>query len=177
MILNWALVKGRIQPDEDTEADADTDAPGDLELTGGLKDDFWHDLYYYNIHLRFISGPWGTDLFHASEDVDFGWKEAGELSQDRNLILTSETIYSPASLPSLVDTLDIFLPHPGSLCLLAAKQVYFGVGGGIDEFKALMWQRRQGKDQGSIQMSTVKETKGLNGVARVVLRIETGQDA
>lgn len=46
-------------------------------------------------------------------------------------MLTSETIYRTDSLTALVNLLKI---TSGALCLVAAKVLYFGVGGGISDF-------------------------------------------
>lgn len=60
------------------------------------------------------------------------------------IILASETLYSPSSLPSFIATLYELLEPPSNshykpsefqnLVLLATKKVYFGVGGDIDQF-------------------------------------------
>ena len=111
-----------------------------------------------------------------------------------DLVLTSETIYQSTSLPTLVrllrsastlygtkqkhgntspshslaklslseDSPHESLPRP---CLVAAKVVYFGVGGGIDEFE------RAVKAAGG-QSETVLERHV--GVGRRILRIHWG---
>ena len=61
-----------------------------------------------------------------------------------DLVLTSETIYSLDSLPALVALLARYAkPHGtdqvGSV-LVAAKVIYFGVGGGVESFKQTLAQ-------------------------------------
>ena len=72
------------------------------------------------------------------------------------LILASETIYSPVSLPVFTRTLLDILGqgYRRGKALVAAKKVYFGVGGGVAEFET--------------------ELRSQKGEARVVLDVEAG---
>ena len=60
------------------------------------------------------------------------------------LILASETIYSPSSIRDFTQTVLALLkansktPTDRAVALVAAKRVYFGVGGGVDEFLAIL---------------------------------------
>ena len=86
-------------------------------------------------------------------------------SQRRVIILASETIYSPASLTSFVVTVVDLLKAMNSegTAFIAAKRVYFGVGGGVQEF-----EQETRKVGGS-----VKETISItdSGVGRVILEV------
>ncbi|PKI85257.1 hypothetical protein MVES_000967 [Malassezia vespertilionis] len=108
--------------------------PGDIELDNQVLDAFETSLKQRHIHLRFFSGGWSTlDL-----------RVNGSTKAD--IVISSETVYSLASLPSLYRIMREIswptaqdAPHPGlspntTLCLVAAKVLYFGVGGGIDAF-------------------------------------------
>ncbi|CAE6452427.1 unnamed protein product [Rhizoctonia solani] len=99
--------------------------PGDLAFTPSLRSAFLDSLAAHRIQLGFFSGPW--DAFHPKAPYD--------------LVLTSETIYQPTSLPSLVRLLQE-ATNPTGKCLVAAKMVYFGVGGGIREFGKALEQNR-----------------------------------
>ena len=82
------------------------------------------------------------------------------------LILSSETIYSPLSLQPFVTTLLSLLQrsrHHDSMALVAAKKIYFGVGGGVDNFMSLV------REQGGL----VEVLKDINdgGVGRVILKV------
>jgi protein-histidine N-methyltransferase len=157
----------------------DITAPGELPITPELKTAFLSSLAALNITIRFFSGSWNT------------FNPAGTIGSDcYNVILTSETIYQMDSLESLVDlmqtacigktkeslistTLTISensteeedssgasCPYQ---CLVAAKVIYFGVGGGVLEF--MKWiERRKGRAM------TVQERKV--GVGRKVIRVE-----
>ncbi|CAE7206397.1 unnamed protein product [Rhizoctonia solani] len=96
----------------------DVSEPGDLAFTPTLRTAFLDSLASYHMELRFFSGPW--DGFVPTTPYD--------------LVLTSETIYQPTSLPSLIRLLRDSTGSSGK-CLVAAKLVYFGVGGGIREFE------------------------------------------
>lgn len=57
-----------------------------------------------------------------------------------DMIVTSETIYSEEALPSLVHLLLMSLQKPHGVGYVAAKTVYFGVGGGTLPFCTLLGQ-------------------------------------
>ncbi|KAE8224811.1 hypothetical protein CF319_g2349 [Tilletia indica] len=95
--------------------------PAELELTPDLLSTFQSDLLQsHDIHLRFFSGPWSTLNPVLSP-------------QPYDLVLTSETVYSLSTLPSLVHILHA-CSSSSALCLVAAKILYFGVGGGVHSF-------------------------------------------
>ena len=91
-----------------------------------------------------------------------------------NVLLTSETIYRLDSLPLLVELMrstcnpsrTLYSFHPPQegdyLCLVAAKVLYFGVGGGVPDFENAVH-----KIGGHLE--TVLERKV--GVGRKVLRV------
>ncbi|KAF7594261.1 hypothetical protein BBP40_009813 [Aspergillus hancockii] len=105
----------------------------ELDITPGLLERFQADIAKRGITIEFISGAWSP----AFVDLVFS---SGERAKGRTLILASETIYSPASLKAFSETLLALLRRQAggkSRALLAAKKVYFGVGGGVDEFLAV----------------------------------------
>ncbi|KAF8597628.1 hypothetical protein BDV93DRAFT_527303, partial [Ceratobasidium sp. AG-I] len=104
----------------------DPSEPGELTLSLALQAAFLASLDEHRIKIRLFSGPW--DKYDVPKVL--GSTE----SQYYDLVLTSETIYQPLSLPSLVQLLREATGSTGT-CLVAAKLVYFGVGGGIKEFE------------------------------------------
>ncbi len=137
--------------DEDMLPPADVTQPGDLPLPPSMLSAFRQSLVDYGIELRFFSGPWQT--------FDLDATSTSNGSRNYDMVLTSETIYCTDSLAALLDLMwtactgddeaekslekvteklsiddNILRPRNGYLCLVAAKQVYFGVGGGIAEF-------------------------------------------
>ena len=55
-----------------------------------------------------------------------------------DIILTSETIYSPTSQPKLLAALKHLLRPQGGVAYVAAKSYYFGVGGSVSSFTELV---------------------------------------
>ncbi|KAG8764620.1 hypothetical protein FRC12_007997 [Ceratobasidium sp. 428] len=132
----------------------DPTVPGDITLSEELRSVFLDSLREHKIDIRFFSGPW--DKFHPQAIL------SDTLSYD--LVLTSETIYQPTSLGSLVRLLrDAVGTGDHTICLVAAKLVYFGVGGGIKEF-----QRSLAIDD--IKGTTENVWDFVEGVGRSILR-------
>ncbi|KAI9809013.1 MAG: hypothetical protein M1825_002302 [Sarcosagium campestre] len=117
--------------------------------------EFLEDLGRRKIHIDFISGPWGDSFVNIVKNL---------AQRKKRLVLASETIYSPASLPAFTKTLMSLLREAStSQALLAAKRMYFGVGGGVEEFHSELMQ----------QLGTSREVaeERCQGVSRVVLEI------
>jgi protein-histidine N-methyltransferase len=141
---------------------------GDLTLNQDLISAFTASLKSRNIEIRLFSGAWSQFAPKRAED---GY----------DIILTSETIYQSDSLPSLI-TLLKKTKRPSSdlvegiprlslseesplrtpLILVAAKILYFGVGGGVSDFVKAV------KDENGTT-ETVLESK--DGVGRCILQV------
>lgn len=85
--------------------------------------------------------------------------------------MASETIYSPSALKAFSETLLTLLRRSSidaikSRALVAAKKVYFGVGGGVDEFLAVL--KELCADGLDVQQKLDVQSEG---VGRVVLEI------
>lgn len=141
----------------------------DLEIKPDLVRKTLQTLVDTNIQVDFISGGWGdefTNLLHSNHTN-------GELDTTTNhtLLLASETIYSPASLEIFSQmVLELLTPHDNgdsqrTRALIAAKKVYFGVGGGVAEFEDTI-RSHNGR------LETVLDVKGA-GVGRVILEVFT----
>ena len=63
------------------------------------------------------------------------------MAQSYDVVLTSETVYSPASMKSLVSLLEATVAVPAGVAFVAAKTYYFGVGGGTRDFEGLLKTR------------------------------------
>jgi protein-histidine N-methyltransferase len=157
----------------------DANVPGEVELALGLKQAFVKSLEERHISLRFFAGGWNTFLTSNSKARHTPY----------NLVLSSETIYEVASLPILVSLLctvstrsatasDKGTPttpysledlagamriSDGALCLVAAKVLYFGVGGGVPDFTRAV--KHDGGD-----LETLWDRK--EGVGRVIMRVD-----
>ncbi|KAF8594403.1 hypothetical protein BDV93DRAFT_565456, partial [Ceratobasidium sp. AG-I] len=134
----------------------DPSEPGELTFSPALQSAFLASLDEHRIKIRLFSGPW--DKYDVPKVL--GSTE----SQSYDLVLTFETIYQPSSLPSLVRLLREATGSTGT-CLVAAKLVYFGVGGGIKEFEKAM-----GEGEAKGKMESVWEQR--EGVGRSILKVE-----
>lgn len=160
LLLTWhnsrsqtAVSASSTAPDQDEE----------LDITPELVQEFKDDLAQRGISVDFVSGAWSpefVDLVFSSGD-----------SARKTLVLASETIYSPASLAAFSETLLALLRRSNTVsaksrALVAAKKVYFGVGGGVDEFLAVL---------GNVCANELDVQQKLNvqseGVGRVVLEV------
>lgn len=105
--------------------------PGDLEIDESLLDQFKEALSRFGIQLRFFAGGW----------------DSLELGKPADILLSSETTYSLETIPSLCRALQAAswptkengqegIETHTSMCLIASKVLYFGVGGGIEPFRS-----------------------------------------
>lgn len=156
------------QDDEQEEGEGENEEEEELEITPELLENFQQDLTRRGITIDFISGAWSPAF------VDLASSSTGETTgrdSNRTLILASETIYSPSSLGAFSETLLALLRRSAaaetstSRAMIAAKKVYFGVGGGVDEFLAVL--RNIGDDGIEVKQVDIKS----EGVGRVVLEV------
>ncbi|KAH8891048.1 hypothetical protein GQ53DRAFT_649652 [Thozetella sp. PMI_491] len=161
-VLAWALQQreGSVLLEE-----ALSSTEGELELGEAVVAAFKEFLISNHITLSFLSGAWSTefvDLLYPSEPSP----ASSELT--RALVAGAETIYSPFALSSFTETLLSILQRehgerPGgqAVAIIAAKRLYFGVGGSLDDFVA--------KIQGlGAHVDTLREE--TEGVRRGVVR-------
>lgn len=132
----------------------DADSSGELDVTPELTTAFLTALSDAGITLNLISGPWSPSLASLipSSAPDMG-----------TLILAAETIYSPASTASFVDLMVLLLKRVKmAKAIVAAKRIYFGVGGSVDALKEAC------RDQGAVAYEV--ENAGVPGMDKGVGR-------
>ena len=140
---------------------------GNLEVTENLLIQFLDDLSNRSIHLSGISGAWGDAFFQlVNPKMNPHDREGME-----TMIMASETIYSPASIHPFTEVLMQILNDAGEVkgrakALVAAKRIYFGVGGGVDEFLQVL-QDHRGK-------ATCVWESAPSGVGKVILEVVNG---
>lgn len=104
---------------------------------------------------RFFSGDWSK------------WSELTRNSGLYDRILTSETIYNPSNQQKLINCLHDKL-KPDGIVLVSAKTYYFGVGGGLTQFKELIekdkrfhykvvWESKDGVNREIIELRKIKK--------------------
>lgn len=166
------------EDDEDDFPPPDSSQPGDLAITPELISAFVGALLRYGVDICLFSGSW--------ENFDY-------TGEKYDVVLTSETIYRLESLPPLLDImwrgctegsktleersreLNIASDQgasgkSGYLCLVAAKLVYFGVGGGVTEFvDAVEAPQRSGCNRRPGKIGTV--WKNTEGVQRIIMKV------
>lgn len=86
----------------------------------------------------------------------------------RTVVLASETIYSPETIPAFASTLvrlmKTAVDYGGCVsAFVAAKRFYFGVGGGVDDFMAVL-------PKYGLQADVVWESEA-EGPGRVILEV------
>lgn len=177
--------------------------PGELIFTPALLSAFTSSLSQQNVHLQFFIGSWdGFDVDFVWRS-DPPLPDDATKRPYYDLVLTSETIYRIESLPALLRVLrsasscttektleertaDLSLDgatnSAGSkgddgdregICLVAAKVLYFGVGGGVQDFARAIedgqhvQDERESRGKGSVE--TVWERK--DGVGRKIMRV------
>ncbi|KAF6220200.1 hypothetical protein HO133_003331 [Letharia lupina] len=156
LLLTWYFVQSPAIPEP----------AGDLEITPDLLSRFVKDLSDKVIHISGISGTWNeafTDLLLPVEDPQ-------RRSRIETIFLASETIYSPNSIHAFTQVLLKALKsaeetHGHGRALVAAKKIYFGVGGGVDEFLKVL-NELGGKG------ATAWESKD-EGVGRVIVEVQS----
>ncbi|KAF8067563.1 hypothetical protein FPV67DRAFT_1416506 [Lyophyllum atratum] len=129
----------------------DPSTPGELPITPLLKSAFLKALAAYRIQLRFFAGAW--EAFDVPKALPGG--------DAYDVVVTSETIYRTESVPALLGLMRRAGGGAGT-CFVAAKVVYFGVGGGVNEFVGAV-QEEGGRVEGCWE--------GGVGVGRRVLRV------
>lgn len=117
LILSWAQC----------EQGSSFEEEGELEITAELLQAFHDKLSSSRISLHLFSGCWGPEFVsYVTSSMPFG--------ETSSLVLAAETIYSPAATKFFTDALMEILKSQKSSALVAAKMVYFGVGGSIEDF-------------------------------------------
>ena len=148
----------------------------ELDITPELVENFLQDLSYRGVTIDFISGAWSLGFVDLALSSSSSSQDNGIQSQTntKTLILASETIYSPLSLGAFSETLLGLLrgstsaSRGGCRALIAAKKVYFGVGGGVDEFLSVLKDISNDYDGLVFRWKRNDET---GGVGRLILEV------
>lgn len=163
VVLAWAGAlaapdSAALFPDGNPVLDADEDH-GDLYLSPEILAAFKQHLVAAGISLNFLSGSWTpTPTFLQLVP------SAPELN---TFILGSETIYSPTSLTAFAETIVALMQRVKTgKAVVAAKRVYFGVGGSVDAF------RQECAERGAVAYEMEFEGLENGGVRRCLLEVQ-----
>jgi protein-histidine N-methyltransferase len=165
LILAWALQQRK---ENALVEEAFTPDGEELELNPEVLEAFKLSLSSHRITLSFLSGAWSSEL------IDLLYRSglpADLPATTKTLLLGSETIYSPFALESFSVALLAILQReraerPGgeARALIAAKRLYFGVGGSLDDFVDKM------RGLGTSVRTLFEETQGVHrGVVECLL--------
>lgn len=164
-LLAWALDQQAHDPVLQT---ALCSVEGELEITEPVLLAFKDYLASSRVVLSFVSGGWCPDFVNLIYDTPSSLPNSG--TADRTLVLGAETIYSPFALSSFTDTLLSIMRRErddqssrSAVAIVAAKRLYFGVGGSLDDFVDKV--RELG-----VAVSTMREE--AEGVRRGVVKCE-----
>lgn len=102
----------------------------ELLLTPAVLDAFVQGLAAANVSLSLVLGSWGREFVSLVRPGSV------------NLLVLSETIYSPPVLPVVAESV-VELLAPQGTAAVAAKDLYFGVGGNVAEFVRYLHDRVQ----------------------------------
>ncbi|QPG76545.1 hypothetical protein FOA43_003934 [Brettanomyces nanus] len=130
ILINWCLFA--LTKDQLAELQLKTDQDGNIRegeiyITDLLAQTFVNWLQSHHIALCFISGSWCRQFIKDVHSL------LPNMESDTNLVVTSETIYSPPMLPVVGQMLLELTVSQESLTILTAKDIYFGVGGSINQ--------------------------------------------
>ncbi len=148
LLLSWYLVQqSKLDPPMDWTDESD------LEVTPALLARFVDHLRQENIAIDAVSGAWGEKFIDLIGQIP---------TPTTRMVLASETIYSPDSMMDFTKVVQGAMFHASrALALIAAKRLYFGVGGSVDDFIRAIKQH-------PILKPRVTNV-GNEGVARVVV--------
>lgn len=123
----------------------------ELDITQEMLNEFYSELENRGIELDFISGSWSPEFINTA-------------NTKYDLVLASETIYSKDKMSIFTDTMIHLLnsDNGNSQSLVAAKKMYFGVGGNIPDFITLL-------DERNVKSEMIFDKP--SGIGRAVLKI------
>ena len=147
---------------------------GELELGPDVVQAFQTYLVERNINLTFLSGGWSPEFVQLLYDhlPVTASHESGP--PPVSLLLGAETIYSPFALQAFNETVFAVLEREQdalgaqAAAFVAAKRLYFGVGGSLDDFI------EQAQAKGGHITKLREETEGVaRGVVRCVTQSQS----
>jgi protein-histidine N-methyltransferase len=144
LFLTWAVTTQRLE-------EGMTGGKGECDASADLRAEFLLDLQRRGIILKFISGAWGEGMLQL---IGLGVFD---------LVIGSETIYSPSSMPDFTEVLLRSLKSQGR-ALVAAKRIYFGVGGSVEDFVEAVEKHPDCRVRTTMHIEEV-------GVGRVIIEV------
>jgi protein-histidine N-methyltransferase len=157
LILTWAqsvLTEEELAALQKADDETIPIVSDELQLSPSLLARFASDLQRLNLALHFISGSWSPHFLSLLSSISQGFET----------VYTSETIYSLETLPVISDLL---IELKAKNTYVAAKDIYFGVGGNLVDFLNYLERRNR---EGALQMA-VDVAKVGGGLQRSIVLI------
>ncbi|KAI0674626.1 hypothetical protein C8Q78DRAFT_966313 [Trametes maxima] len=168
---------------------ADATEPGEIPITPALTAAFLQSLDDYGLHLKFFAGSWSTfDVekaggpYHTVLTSETIYRTDSlpslvDLLQRASAVPPTRSEDATAALSNSTSQLSIsdqtslhHLVGEPYLCLVAAKLVYFGVGGGVNEFAQAV---EGGGEQSDPRRGTVRTIwERTHGVKRSIMQVK-----
>ncbi|KAK6463042.1 hypothetical protein DFJ63DRAFT_285471 [Scheffersomyces coipomensis] len=163
LIIQWAVTNSNETLISSEEGEKQ------LLITESLINQFKSDLLNFDIELVFVSGSWGKQFNQVIKpyNIDF--------------IVSSETIYSLDTLPIVAETLIELLQYQETTniikhrqSLIAAKNIYFGVGGSVIEFMNYLQNLIHNDKHNTISTNTeeINESQLRRSIIMITNRID-----
>lgn len=139
ILVNWCMDVLTLDELREIQGDKQRSSTekNDIYVSRELAQKFTSWLASSKIDLCFVSGSW------CRKFVDIIHGLLPQMPDQKNLILTSETIYSPPILPIVGEMLLELTYNEMPLTILTAKDIYFGVGGSVNQFLQFLEERNQ----------------------------------
>ncbi|KAL6930050.1 hypothetical protein ACO0SA_001457 [Hanseniaspora valbyensis] len=134
ILINWYdqmhSQAENIQLLNETQESQDNIVENEFTITTKFIDLFLNYLTTNNVNINFIKGSWSNKLIQIINE---------QMPSNNRLILTSETIYQPDTMPLLAETMMKLRNNDiNNRIILATKDIYFGVGGNLIDFINLL---------------------------------------
>ncbi|KAL7794598.1 hypothetical protein V8C37DRAFT_401330 [Trichoderma ceciliae] len=145
---------------------------GELELSPSIIQAFEQFLSSSGIHLSFVSGAWSREFVRCLYDLP---AFSSNIPAPVTLMVGAETIYSPFALQAFTQAVFAILNHEKAsgaraAAYVAAKRLYFGVGGSLDDFI------EAARSKGAVVTELREESQGVRrGVVHCILQQQEHQ--
>ncbi|KAK9460431.1 uncharacterized protein V1516DRAFT_676613 [Lipomyces oligophaga] len=143
----------------------------DLIIKEDTVQSFINWLDQHKISIKLVAGPWDAKKF---ADL-LGYSNSGNPKLRFSTVLASETIYSGASIaafvPSMLSSLTLWHSTTGDFPkgYIAAKEIYFGVGGTVLQF---LEEAKRYDSSVEILIKKRISPEQVSGVSRVILQAQ-----
>lgn len=138
MLVNWCKFAISDLELKQLQGSGSSNRKDEIYVSEDLANAFMQWLDSHSIQIVLISGSWGREFMNEVHKI------LPNMEEQKNLILTSETIYSPKMLPVVGEMVLQLTYGTEPLTIVTAKDIYFGVGGSVNQLIQYMQERNNG---------------------------------